>query len=95
MSDDKKQEITSLLEMIKQNADIIRREVNSSDEINRGYIRSRVSLIKEIIDDMSRYYQDGSISFWLKFCEPLPEVDESALKPREWQIDASEVEGRD
>lgn len=35
------------------------------------------------------------VSFWLKLATPVDDVDESALKPREWQIDASEVEGRD
>lgn len=36
--------------------------------------------------------QDHPVSFALKLCEPLPQVDESTFKPREWSISKEELE---
>lgn len=65
-------------------------------EVNVGTGGTNLEAFLNALESMA-YSLDypHAVSFLLKLCDPLPQVDESTLKAREWQIDSSEVEGRE
>lgn len=102
MSDEKKQDNPiEILERIRKIAQSLDDETILNDAINADFVHLKAGVIVALADSLlesakdTRQISSYSVSFWLKVCEPLPAQDESALKPREWQIDSSEVDDND
>lgn len=67
------------------------------DTINPGYVMRETAKITALVDDLlegaaaTKQISDRGVSYWLKFCDPLPDVDEKDLIPRSWSISKEEL----
>lgn len=67
------------------------------DDLNPVFIHTEIGNILNLVDSLLESAQattqisDRGVSYWLKFCDPLPDVDEKDLMPRSWAISREEL----